>query len=141
MVRLFLNPCLNRSQAQQTGSQLNGLLKNMSTQSTPSELSSPVPQCCEKKTRSKSPKNQSYQPIISSKKKTRSKSPKNNHINQSYLPKKKQGQNHPKTRCQETFSMLFHGGISAGLSGIAVMVSQQRCKALALSLSEMVQEN
>jgi hypothetical protein len=32
--------------------------------------------------------------------------------------------------------MLFHGGISAGLSGVAVMVSQQRCKALALSLSE-----
>jgi hypothetical protein len=99
-----------------------------------------VPQCCEKKQGQNHPKtnhiNQSYLP-----KKTRSKSPKN----QSYQPiissKKKQGQNHPKTRCQETFSMLFHGGISAGLSGVAVMVSQQRCKALALSLSEMVQEN
>jgi hypothetical protein len=160
VVRLFLNPCLNRSQAQQA-------LDPSSMDSLKICPLSPLHLRFHRLCLNVVKKNKvkiTQKPIISTnhifQKKQGQNHPKTNHINQSYLPKKnkvkitqkpiistnhifqkKQGQNHPKTRCQETFSMLFHGGISAGLSGVAVMVSQQRCKALALSLSEMVQEN
>ena len=76
MVRLFLNPCLNRSQAQQA---LDPSSMDSLKICPLSPLHLRFHRLClnvVKKTRSKSPKNQSYQPIISSKK-TRSKSPKN----------------------------------------------------------------
>jgi hypothetical protein len=75
----------------------------MSTQSTPSALSSPVPQCCEKNKVKITQK-----PIISTnhifQKKQGQNHPKTNHINQSYLPKKTRSKS-PKNQMPRN---IFH---------------------------------